>query len=351
MINSQSGKAGWKSPSNIALVKYWGKKGKQIPANPSLSFTLKNCVTETHCRYQYDKGLKGPQLSYSFNSKHNTSVEDKILSYFQSLVPEMPFLANCRFEVDSHNNFPHAAGIASSASSMSALSLCLVSIEEAVTGICHPEYEFKKRASYLARLGSGSACRSVFGGFSLWGQSFVEGSSDQFAIPLEIKSGNIFNHLQDTILVVDEGEKQVSSRAGHGLMNGHPFAGQRFIQANENLQEIIKALEEEDIDKFIGIVESEALALHAMMMTSKPSFILMKPGTIEIINKIRQFRKESGIPVCFTLDAGPNVHLIYPYQRKSEVNDFVVSELLVNCARNYYINDETGQGPEKLISL
>src|SRR5690606_30712639 len=122
----------------------------------------------------------------------------------------------------------------------------------------------------------------------------------------------VFRNYQDTILLVDKGEKQVSSTVGHDLMHGHPFAQQRFAQAHENLSAIKKALTDGDIDSFIKIVESEALTLHSMMMTSMPYFILMKPNTLEIINRIWKYRAATGITVCFTLDAGANVHVLYP---------------------------------------
>ena len=157
-----------------------------------------------------------------------------------------------------------------------------------------------------------------------------------------------FKNYYDSILLVDKGEKTVSSSLGHGLMDNHPFAKERFKQANNHISDIVAILKNGDLKKFIAIVESEALTLHAMMMTSNPYFILMKPNTLAIIEKIRAFREEQGVPACFTLDAGPNVHLIYPYQHKKEVNNFIESKLLVNCAQNFRIDDKAGQGPEKL---
>ena len=142
----------------------------------------------------------------------------------------------------------------------------------------------------------------------------------------------------------DKGEKQVSSTVGHDLMHNHPFANQRFDQANNNLTKISEILQNGDIDAFIHLVESEALSLHAMMLTSNPYFILMKPNTLEIINAIWRFRNETGSKVCFTLDAGANVHVLYPENESKEIRQFIDSELSKFCQKNQYICDTVGFG-------
>ena len=149
-------------------------------------------------------------------------------------------------------------------------------------------------------------------------------------------------------MLVDKGEKQVSSTLGHDLMHDHPFAERRFKQAHDNLSKIKKVLEDGDLDQFIAIVESEALTLHAMMMTSMPYFILMKPNTLEIINKIWKFRQQTKIPICFTLDAGANVHVLYPSSVKEKVLQFIQDELVGYCQNGQYICDEIGNGAQDL---
>jgi diphosphomevalonate decarboxylase len=155
-----------------------------------------------------------------------------------------------------------------------------------------------------------------------------------------------FKNYQDAILLVDKGEKQVSSTVGHDLMHNHPYANKRFEQAHENLSKIKTILENGNLDEFIKIVESEALTLHAMMMTSMPYFILMKPNTLEIINKIWKFRNENNIPVCFTLDAGANVHVLYPENDKEIILQFIKDELVGYCQNGQYICDEIGFGSQ-----
>jgi len=201
------------------------------------------------------------------------------------------------------------------------------------------------KASFLARLGSGSAARSIEGPLVVWGaHSEIENSSNLVGIKFTGTLHQIFRDYHDTILLVDKGEKQVSSTVGHDLMHGHPFAKQRFTQANDNISKLLPVLAAGDVPNFIEIVESEALSLHAMMLSSRPYFILMKPNTLEIIERIWRFRRETGSSVCFTLDAGANVHVLYPAVEKEAVQRFIADELATFCKNGEFINDECGLG-------
>ena len=131
-------------------------------------------------------------------------------------------------------------------------------------------------------------------------------------------------------------------------MNGHAFAEARFLQAHRHITEIKKCLYTGDVDGFIKITESEALTLHAMMMTSHPYFILMKPNTMSIIEEIWAFRQRTGVPVCFTLDAGANVHLLYPQSAEDQVDDLIKSKLAAYCEKEHYICDRIGNGSTPL---
>ncbi|RED45747.1 diphosphomevalonate/mevalonate 3,5-bisphosphate decarboxylase family protein [Seonamhaeicola aphaedonensis] len=345
----ENGSVTWKSPSNIALVKYWGKKENQIPANPSISFTLDGCNTtttvnfsqkESHQEYAFDVFLGG-DLKESF--------KPKIETFFKRINTYLPFLKEYYFKIDTVNTFPHSSGIASSASGMSALALCLMSIEKMLNPDITEEY-FNKKSSFLARLGSGSACRSIDGDLVVWGlHNEIEGSSDIFGIKYPFNVHENFKNYQDTILLVDKGEKPVSSTIGHGLMHNHPFAEQRFEQAHNNLSALIDVFKTGDLNGFVNIVESEALTLHAMMMCSMPYFILMKPNTLEIINKIWSYRKETGSKVCFTLDAGANVHVLYPKAEIEQVVQFIKNELVAHCENGQYICDQIGFGAKKIV--
>lgn len=343
-LNSvENGSFQWSAPSNIALVKYWGKIGNQIPANPSISFTLNNCKTIT--KLSFDKKTNNNKFSFDllFEGKPKEDFKPKIQKFFERIFEYCPFLKEYHFTIDTQNTFPHSSGIASSASGMAALAMNIMSLEKTLNPSMTDEY-FYQKASFLARLGSGSACRSIKGEVVIWGEHLeTNGSSNLFGIEFSNIHSN-FKNYQDTILLVDKGEKQVSSTVGHDLMNNHPYAQQRFAQAHENLSKIKEILSNGDIENFIKIVESEALTLHAMMMTSMPYFILMKPNTLEIINKIWHFRNETKIPVCFTLDAGANVHVLYPEANKIEVLEFIKNDLAIYCQNSQYICDQIGVG-------
>ncbi|WP_299556919.1 diphosphomevalonate decarboxylase [Seonamhaeicola sp.] len=345
-----SGSHTWSSPSNIALVKYWGKKDNQIPANSSISFTLDNCKTVTTLRYSKKDHADDFSFEVFLDGDKKDSFKPKIETFFKRIEAYVPFLRDYHFVIETANTFPHSSGIASSASGMSALALCLMSIEKELIGanVILSEAEesyFIKKASFLARLGSGSACRSIEGDLVVWGEhQDIQGSSDLFGVKYPFEVHKNFKNYQDTILLVDKGEKQVSSTVGHGLMHNHPFAEERFKQAHDNLSTLINVFKAGDLDTFISIVESEALTLHAMMMASMPYFILMKPNTLEIINKIWVFRQETGSKVCFTLDAGANVHVLYPEAECEQVCEFIKNELVAHCQNGQYICDQIGFG-------
>lgn len=337
------GEFSWSSPSNIALVKYWGKKQNQIPANPSLSFTLSNCKTVTTLNY-VTKEQKGIEFELLYQGEPKASFNGKVEKFFERILDYCPYIAFFKFTIDTYNTFPHSSGIASSASSMAALAVNIMSLERVLNPEMTQEF-FDKKASFLARLGSGSACRSISGSVVVWGENqHIQGSSDLYGVAFNHPIHDNFKNYCDVVLLVDKGQKVVSSTVGHDLMHNHPYAQQRFLQANENIGKLKEILIKGDQKSFIELVESEALTLHAMMMTSMPYFILMKPNTLEIIERIWEFRKSSGVGVCFTLDAGANVHLLFSENDKDKVMDFVETQLSQLCENGQFISDKMGCG-------
>ena len=342
-----SGASEWRSPSNIALIKYWGKKNNQIPLNPSISITLKNCFTQTKISYQTKKVSK-LEFSFLFEGENNPSFEKKLRQFFIKIEKYCPYLSNLELKIESRNSFPHSSGIASSASSYSALSLCIMDVEKELNPSIDDKF-FLKKASFIARLGSGSACRSILGFFSIWGRSdFFDFSSDIYAINYPNKIHDVYKEICDTVLIVDKEKKEVSSTMGHHLMEGHSFSNDRLNQVKISLKNLKNALERGDYDMFIKVVELEALSLHAMMMTSDPYYILLKPNTIKIINLIWKYRKENDSKICFTLDAGANIHLIYPKKEYDSIQEFIRNKLIKFCESGQFINDMIGIGPLKL---
>lgn len=347
--------AAWSCPSNIALVKYWGKKAGAVqwPANTSISWALGDLRAQT--RLSYRKGIEPGSLEFFLDGKRKESFEPKIRDFFQRVYKDDSCSTALReaidggsFRIDSSNNFPHGTGIASSAAGFGALALCLADLQQQWDTQRPLQMDL---ASRWARLGSGSACRSLYEAPAIWGlHPDVAHSSDDYAVP---HTGAVASSLQgwkDCVLIVDAGEKSVSSTQGHALLDSNAYAQVRFEQAQENLGQLLVAFEKGDVESFMEVVESEALQLHAMMMVSKPSFVLMRPGTLAIIEAIRAFRSETGAQVCFTLDAGANVHMLFSPVDENRIVNNLLPSLLSHCQDKQYLCTALDRGPEKLSS-
>ncbi len=352
------GKVSYRAPSNIAFVKYWGKMGRQLPMNPSISMSLSTCHTETEIAFTFDEeitNMDSDSIIKSFNCEglepeNQIAFKTRLESYLQAIEDLCPFLKHMQMDVKSKNSFPHSAGIASSASGMAAFALCLAKIENKLNQESSSSAEdIKKRASILARIASGSACRSVFANYALWGKLEQPNGNDEFAVSLDSVHES-FEKVADTILIIDSGKKDVSSSAGHGLMNTHPFNDVRFDQAKDNAKDIYSAMKAGDWKNFGEILELEALTLHGLMMSSSPSFVLLKPNSLKIIELVREFREETKTPLYFTIDAGPNMHLIYPLSHEDEIKAFINKKLKIYCENEMVIFDSIGTGPEELYS-
>ena len=350
-IGNKEGMITWQCPSNIALVKYWGKHGRQMPNNCSISFTLKEAVTTTSISYRIKKDLSdGIDFTFRFDGEEQPAFAKKIGIFLNDILSYFPFLTQYHLAIESRNTFPHSAGIASSASAMGALALCLVQIEQKVFDLKISKEDFFRKASILARLGSGSASRSVFPIMAEWGYTnYLENATNDYATPCENIIHPIFHNFQDCILIADSAEKSVSSRAGHSLMENNPYAPIRYQEANDRFGKILEALKNGDIESFGELAEAEALTLHALMMASNPPYILMRPNTLKMIQLIQEYRKMRKVPLYFTLDAGPNIHLLYPEFIRTEIEQFIKSELVKYCENGSYILDKVGNGPIDLI--
>lgn len=339
-------------PSNIALIKYWGKYENQIPANPSISYTLTNSKTLTEMEFS---GGEPFSVQVFLAGKDEPKFAEKIEKYFTKIQEYLPWILDGKYTIRTENTFPHSSGIASSASGFGAIAKCLLALDEKlrnkktseITDKVQPETDLQK-ASFLARLGSGSACRSLYDGLVVWGETpVVEGSSDLFAVKYpDAEVHEVFRNFNDWILLIHEGQKSVSSTVGHGLMDKNPYAERRFLEARENFFPMKEILQSGDIEAFIKLVEHEALTLHAMMMMSEPAFILMQSGTLDVINKIWKFRAETGLPLFFTLDAGANVHLLFPAESREsgaggqkQIEDFIEKELLQHTQNGGVVKD------------
>ena len=307
--------AEWQSPSNLAIVKYWGKRDIQKPLNPSISFTLQNATTNTCvCATLSEKA----GFTFSLDGNRKETFNAKIANLLQLASAALPFIATHHLTINSSNTFPHSSGIASSASSMSALALCLYELQLRVNNDTNENVNIQT-VSNLARMGSGSAARSLYGGWTVWGETqAVKGSSNSYAIELKDIHNN-FMQIANAILIIEPKSKKVSSSQGHALMNNHPYGAARIKQANNSTEQLLKVLKTGDWNRFFDISEHEALSLHALMMSSNPGYSLLHPNSLKVIEEVRKARNEQHLPVGFSMDAGPNVHLLYPKYEEKKV--------------------------------
>ncbi len=278
---------------NIAFIKYWGNQDDdlRIPSNGSISMNL--APLETRTTVSFDTSLAGDQLI--LNGKSAAGEALKRVSLFLDRIRTLADIPTPA-RVVSDNNFPTGTGIASSASGFAALTLAAVT----ALGLCLSESE----QSQLARTGSGSACRSIPGGFVEWLPGRDQGSSYAFSL-----ADPEHWDLVDLIVIISQEHKEMGSSQGHTLAKTSPLQAARVADTRRRLDICRKALLERDFPAFAEIVEQDSSLMHAVMMTSNPPLFYWQPGTLEVIKAVSSWRT-GGLPVCSTVDAGPNVHVI-----------------------------------------
>lgn len=281
--------------ANIAFIKYWGNRDNElrIPMNGSISMNLDGLYTRTTVSFQ-------PSLPYDeliINGHEIRGAGLERISYILNLIRGMAKIQE-RAEVISENNFPSGAGIASSAAAFAALALA--GSKAAGLDLSEPEL------SRLARRGSGSAARSIPGGFVEWQAG--ERDEDSFAFSI---AGADHWKLVDCVVIVSTSHKKTGSTEGHAIAPTSPLQNARIADAPRRLELCRNAILHCDFDSFASIVELDSDMMHAVMMTSTPALHYWRAASLEVMNKVRAWRTE-GIPVCYTVDAGPNVHVICP---------------------------------------
>ncbi|KKR63044.1 MAG: Diphosphomevalonate decarboxylase [Candidatus Woesebacteria bacterium GW2011_GWA1_40_43] len=286
-------KAAAVSPANIAFIKYWGKKDPKInlPFNNSISMNLSGCHTTTEV--EFDPRFNKDRIfidSKEVEGEKKTRVV-KILDLIRKKAKKRLFA-----KVVSKNNFPSDAGIASSASAFSALALA----GSKAIGLKLSQREL----STLARLGSGSACRSVVDGFAEW----KKGKDNKTSYAVQLAKPDYWN-LVDIVAVVDKGKKKASSTEGHQAAVTSPYFKTRLLELKERISRLRRTLLERQFKEFGRLLEEEAISLHVTAMTSKPPIFYWNKGTLEVMEAVFKMR-EKGIRAYFTMDAGSNVHVI-----------------------------------------
>jgi diphosphomevalonate decarboxylase len=294
------GKATAVANPNIALIKYWGRalpsgalagsedEALNLPANPSLSMNLGALTTVTTVEFR-------PELPHDAVVIDGQPAEGQALARVLAHLDRVRDLAGLtdRARVASRNDFPTGTGLASSASAFAALSL-------AATRAAGLDLD-EKMLSRLARLGSGSACRSVPAGFALW-----QGDRDGTSFAKQIAPPGHWD-LHDVVAVVAYEHKAVGSHDGHSLAPGSPFYAARLAAVPEWLAIVEHGVQQRDLAAMGPAIEADALAMHGVMMTSHPSLLYWQPATVAVLQAVRGWRRE-GLAVYFTMDAGPNVH-------------------------------------------
>lgn len=281
------------APANIAFIKYWGKKNKtlRLPANSSLSMNLSSCTTTT--TVEFNPEYKSDSFSY-LHQKPSLKEIKKVTTHLKRIRK----LANITHfaKVKTVNSFPKASGIASSASGFAALTL-------AASAAANLKLS-PRQLSILSRLGSGSACRSIPDGFVFW----KKGTSSQTSFAYSLYPPSHWD-LRDLICLASSKSKKTSSTQGMENTPSSPFFKTRLKILPQKIILLKKALKNRNFALFGQIIENEALNFHAVLMTQKPPLFYWNKKTINIINSVFSWRKK-GLLVYFTIDAGPNVHLI-----------------------------------------
>jgi diphosphomevalonate decarboxylase len=271
-------KATAQAPANIAFIKYWGRRDPElrIPYNPSISMNLSNCMTTTTVEFSWD--FEKDSVTEGFGTERILKHVDRLRDFAKT---------DMRVKVATSNNFPTSSGVASSASGFAALTVAAT----AALGLKFSEKELSK----LARLGSGSACRSIPDGFVKW-----EG---EFAYSLYSPD---YWDLRDIIVIVGNSGKDVSSSAGHDTAETSPFFQKRLQYLPDRMIKIERALKEKNFMVFGETLEEDCWDCHHVMQTQTPPLIYWNDDTKRVIDTL----KRSGLPAYFTIDAGPNVHII-----------------------------------------
>jgi diphosphomevalonate decarboxylase len=328
-------KASVEAPSNIAFVKYWGARDleRAIPNAPSISMTLRSC--RSLCTAEFHEGVGGADEVWLVDEDGARRQPDaKFIERACRHLGQLRTLSGRlgRFVIGTRNTFPSAAGIASSASGFAALTI-------AGLRALGRETSDPSELSSLARLsGSGSAARSVMGGYVEWPRG--EGDEDCYAFTLAPAS---HWDLRDVVVVVESEAKKVPSRDGHALAATSPHYARRLELLPERLAIVREAIRDRDLERLGPVIEDEGIELHLIAMSSRPPVYYWSAATIDVLARVRELRA-AGIAAFSTMDAGANVHVICAAADEPAVA--ATMEAVTGVKR--LIRDGVGDGPRTL---
>lgn len=291
------------APSNLAFIKYWGKKDEELtlPENGSISMNLSNLTTTTTVEFRPDL----QEDTIIINGQQEANEGNRVIKHLDRV--RRLARINDRAKVVTENDFPTATGLSSSASGFAALTLAAVK----AAGLVLTE----KELSILARQGSGSACRSIPDGFVEW----VDGETSETSYAVSLYPPAYWD-IADVIAVVSKDKKYVSTTKGHTLAQSSPFFPVRLARMKNKIELVKQYLQEKDFPAFGKLVEAEALELHAIMLTSDPPLVYWLPGTVEMMRAVRKWRQD-GLQVYFSVNTGQDIHLLCWQKDAEEVAD------------------------------
>lgn len=310
------------APSNIAFIKYWGRKKDEslrLPANGSISMNLSNLLTTT--TVEFSSSLQEDEIM--FNGKKEEVVGNRAIEHINRI--RKLARISTKAKVVTENNFPTGTGLSSSASGFAALTLA--SSKAASLDLT------EKELSILARQGSGSACRSIPDGFVEW----LDGDTSETSYALSVYPPTYWD-IVDVVAVVSTQKKDIPSSTGHTLAVTSPFFALRQEHMKKKIADCKTYLAEKDFTQVGELIETEALELHAIYLTSQPSLIYLLPGTLRIMHAVKKWREE-GLPVYFTLNTGQDIHLICEKKNAEKVSSLVssiegVQKTIINMPAN-----------------
>lgn len=314
------------APSNIAFIKYWGKKNEllRLPTNGSISMNLSNLTTTTTVEFS-DNYKKDEVL---IDEKKDVKKAERVIQHLDRIRQKAGI--GVKAKVVSKNSFPMSTGLSSSASGFAALTVagCVAA------GLSLSE----KELSILARQASGSACRSIPDGFVEW----FEGTDSNSSYGNSIFPSNWWN-IVDIVACISHQEKYTPTTKGQTYFKTSPFFKTRLQNINEKIKKIKQFIKEKDFRSFGELVENDALELHATMMTSNPSLIYLYPETLFLMHHIQNWRKE-GLDIYFSLNTGHNIHII------CQINDREKVKNLIQKVKKGSVITNLPSGGAKLVS-
>lgn len=280
------------APSNIAFIKYWGRKDEKLrlPENASISMNLSNLLTTT--TVEFNKSFKEDLII--INNQKGENERNRVIRHLDKIRTLAEI--NYKARIVTENNFPTGTGLSSSASGFAALTVAA----SAAAGLKLSE----KELSILARQGSGSACRSIPDGFVEW----VDGDTSDTSYGISLHGSDYWD-IADVVSIVSKNKKEVGTTEGQTLAKSSPFFPVRLARIKEKIKQIKKHMKEKNFPAFGELLEQEALELHAIMLTSIPSLIYWLPGTLRVMHAVKRWRQE-GLQVYFTVNTGQDIHLI-----------------------------------------